>query len=145
MNSPADPNAGSPTGTAWTGLPRLVPTDAPKRPATCSVVTAVDRDGRLANRSPVTAMQWIAGQPVSFTIEPGPIAVARPGAGAGVTVQGHLRLPLPVRRRSRITAGDRVLVVANPRDGEVLVITLTVLDELLTASRSRPGTTRSWS
>src|SRR5438093_610520 len=94
------------------------------------VVTPVDRDGRLADRSVLRFMGWFAGQAVDFAFESGPIVVARPGGGIRIDPRGHLRLPLTVRRRCGIATGDRVLLVANRRCGEVLVVSMAAVGEM---------------
>jgi hypothetical protein len=95
-------------------------------------VTTVDRDGRLADRSPVTYVGWSAGQTVQLHVEPGPVIVVRPGAGIPISRRGHLRLPVSVRRRCRIAVGDRLLVVAHQRPGELLVVGTATVDVLVT-------------
>jgi hypothetical protein len=96
------------------------------------VVTAVDRDGRLADRSPVIYVGWSAGETVQLHVEPGPVILVRPGAGIPLTPRGHLRLPVSVRRRCRIAVGDRLLVVAHQRPGELLVVVTATVDVLVT-------------
>ncbi len=83
----------------------------------------------------MTVLRWASGQHLDFTVEAGPIVVARPGSGTPVTSRGHLRLPLAVRRRSRIAAGDRVLVVPDHDRGEALVVPVAVLDDIVGAYR----------
>ncbi|WP_148083361.1 hypothetical protein [Micromonospora sp. Llam0] len=99
------------------------------------MVTPIDRDGRLAARSVVTLMGWSAGQTMDLTTEPGPIVVARTGRTVRINRRGFLRLPLAVRRTCRIAPGDRVLVVANQRHGELLVVPMAVLDDMVDAYR----------
>lgn len=122
-------------GLGWLGLPVLVSPDSKDRCAARSVITAVGRDGRLADRSPMTVMRWAAEQPVDITVEPGPVVVARAGGTAHVDRRGHLRLPVAIRRRARIAVGDRVLVVADPSHDEVLVVPLFLLEDLIAAYR----------
>ncbi|WP_422733089.1 hypothetical protein ACN26Y_18050 [Micromonospora sp. WMMD558] len=117
------------------GLPMPVPPDAARGAGIRCVVTPVDRDGRLADRSALKLMGWAAGQAVELTIEPGPIVVARTGRTVRINPRGHLRLPLTVRRRCRIAAGNRVLVVANQRRVELLVIPMATLDDMLVLYR----------
>ncbi|QGN47977.1 hypothetical protein GKC29_14725 [Micromonospora sp. WMMC415] len=112
------------------GLPILVPPAAAHGAGIRCVVTPVDRDGRLADRSVLTFMGWSAGQAVELAVKPGPIVVARTGRTVHINPRGHLRLPLSVRRRCRIAAGDRVLVAANRRRGELLVIPMATVDDM---------------
>jgi bifunctional DNA-binding transcriptional regulator/antitoxin component of YhaV-PrlF toxin-antitoxin module len=117
------------------GLPIPVPPDAARGAGIRCVVTPVDRDGRLAARSVLTFMGWSVGQAVKLAIEPGPIVVARTGRTVRINPRGHLRLPLAVRRRCRIAAGDRVLVAANQQQGELLVIPMATLDDMVAVYR----------
>lgn len=118
------------------GLPIPVLPDAPPGTRTRWVVTPVDRDGRLADRSALTFMHWSSGREVALTVEPGPIVVARRGRGVRLNSRGHLRLPLTVRRTCRIAAGDRMLVAANLHWVELLVIPMAALDAMVAAFRS---------
>jgi hypothetical protein len=105
-----------------------------------AVVTVVDRDGRLADRSLLRFLGWPAGQSVQFAINPGPIVVVRLGGRVRVNARGHLRLSLSLRQRCRIATADRVLVAADPRRGELLVIAMAELDDMITGYRQRPDT-----
>jgi hypothetical protein len=106
------------------------------------VVTSVDRDGRLADRSVTAFMGWSAGQAVEWAVEPNLIVIARSGVGGRINRRGHLRLPLTVRRACRIAARDRVLVAGDQRRGELLVIPTTVLTYLIDAYRQSPDSGR---
>lgn len=117
------------------GLPIPVPPDAARGAGIRYVVTPVDRDGRLADRSALTLMGWSAGQAVELAIEPGPIVVVRTGRTVRINPRGHLRLPLAVRRSCRIAAKDRVLVAANRRQGELLVIPMATVDDMVVLFR----------
>jgi len=48
-----------------------------------------------------------------------------------ITKQGHLCLPLAVRRVCHIEAGDRVLVAARPESSDLVVVSTAVLDVVL--------------
>ncbi|MFY1692796.1 hypothetical protein [Plantactinospora sp. WMMB782] len=102
------------------------------------VVTPVDRDGRLADRSALRFMGWAAGHTVELAIEPGPsgsIVVARTGRTVRINPRGHLRLPLTVRRACRIAAKDRVLLCANPRRNELLVVPMATVHDMVVRYR----------
>lgn len=101
----------------------------------CCVVTPVDRDGRLADRSVLAFMGWFAGQAVAFVNEPDLIVVAWTNGSGRVDRRGHLRLPLAVRRRCGIVTGDRVLVAANRQRSELLVIPMAALDAMIVLYR----------
>jgi bifunctional DNA-binding transcriptional regulator/antitoxin component of YhaV-PrlF toxin-antitoxin module len=104
-------------------------------PSTCGlhcVVTTTDRAGRLADRSLVRSLGWARHTLVRFDVR-GDVTVVVPDASStsSITTQGHLRLPLAVRRRSRIGAGTRVLVVAWPENDSLVLCTPDVIHEML--------------
>ena len=117
------------------GVPPGVPMptlEVSARAALSCAVTSVDRNGRLANRSVLAFMGWVEGQSVTWSYAPGPVAVAVAGGAARLDRRGYLLLPLAVRRRCRIAAGDRVLVVARARTS-LLVIPMAVVDDMVAA------------
>jgi hypothetical protein len=73
---------------------------------------------------------------VALTITPGPI-VAVDGEGR-LDSRGHLSLSLAVRRRCRIATGDRVLVIVNRQQANLLVIPMTVVHDMVESLRQRP-------
>lgn len=97
-------------------------------------VTPCDRHGRLADRSPVKAMRWAAGQ--HLTIEPGQgrdtIVIRADAAGpAALSSHGFLRLPSAARRCCHIREGDQLLVAAYPDSGLVVVCSLVAVDDMI--------------
>ena len=132
--SPRYPGTGGQRRTPH-GLPIPALRDGAREAGIYCVITPADRDGRLAARSALTFLGWSAGQAVELAIGPGPIVVARTGRDVRVNPRGHLRLPLAVRRRCRIATGDRVLLVANQQRGELLVIPMAVLDDMVAVRR----------
>lgn len=102
------------------------------------VVTPVDRDGRLADRSLLRFLGWTAGVQIALTIEPGPILIARPGAGVRVDRRGHLHMPAAVRHAYAIVPGDRVLLAAHPETAELLIIPGRVVTAMIEAHRHPP-------
>lgn len=115
------------------GLP--MPTlDVPTVADDYCVVTPVDRNGRLASRSFLTFVGWDAGQPVTWSVAPGPIAVVVAGGEGRLDPRGHLVLPLPVRRRCRIVSRDHVLVLADRARANLLVIPTALVRHLLSGS-----------
>ena len=126
-------------GTAPPRLPIPVLVDAGPQVETRHVVTPVDRDGRLADRSLLTLLGWSPGVEIALTVEPGPIVTAKPGAGVQVDPRGHLHLPIAVRHAYGITPGDRVLLAADRHAGELLIIPGRVLTKMIDAYRHAPG------
>src|SRR5262249_1283139 len=86
--------------TAGVGLP-LAPLALPTpTPSLYYTVTPVDARGRLADRSPIRALGWQPGQPITITLLQQAIVVtAQAGAADAITGQGHLRLPARIRHR----------------------------------------------
>jgi hypothetical protein len=112
-------------------------------------VTAVDARGRLADASPIRAVGWRPGQPITLHVVAGAVivinrtppdppgrdsrigpSVARMGRTA-ITQQGHLRLPAPIRHQCRLRSGSRLLVAAHPSSGVLAAFTTRVLDGVL--------------
>lgn len=119
------------------GLPVTPLLSYPPETSSHYVVTAVDARGRLADASPVRKLAWVPGTPVTLHVVRGQVVVAtRSSSAAGrhtITRQGHLRLPATVRHACRLSAGARVLVVAHPETGVLVVFTTRVLDGVLRA------------
>jgi hypothetical protein len=126
-------------GTAPPRLPIPVLVDAGPPVEARHVVTPVDRDGRLADRSLLAFLGCSAGVAIALTVEPGPIVIARPGAGVRVDRRGHLHLPIAVRHACGIAPGDRVLLAADRHAGELLIIPGRVVTRMIDASRHPPG------
>jgi hypothetical protein len=126
-------------GTAPPRLPIPVLVDAGSPVEARHVVTPVDRDGRLADRSLLTFLGWSPGVEIALRVEPGPIVIARPGAGVWVDRRGHLHLPAAMRHSFGIAPGDRVLLAADQRAGELLIIPGRVLTKMIDAYRNAPG------
>jgi bifunctional DNA-binding transcriptional regulator/antitoxin component of YhaV-PrlF toxin-antitoxin module len=99
---------------------------------TVYALSAVDKSGRLADRSIVRVLSWAPGTRLDIREQAG-IIVARPAADGVHCIddRGHLHVPLAVRRWCRLTAGDRVLLAADPATGVLVAHPLAVLDRLL--------------
>jgi bifunctional DNA-binding transcriptional regulator/antitoxin component of YhaV-PrlF toxin-antitoxin module len=99
---------------------------------TVYVVSAVDKSGRVADRNVVRAMGWAPGTRVSIRERDGTILVAPACDGVHrIDDRGHLLLPLAVRRWCHLTAGDRLLLAADPAAGVLVGHCFAVLDRLL--------------
>jgi hypothetical protein len=109
--------------------------------ATHHVVTAMDSRGRLADRSSLRVLHWGSGLRLDISSVHGVvIVVARGGGGHTVTRQGHLRLPLPIRRSCGLNGGDRLLLVAFPDRGLLLAYTTAAVNAMILAYHSaHPG------
>jgi bifunctional DNA-binding transcriptional regulator/antitoxin component of YhaV-PrlF toxin-antitoxin module len=96
------------------------------------VVSAVDKSGRVADRSAVRVLGWAPGTRVSIRERAGTIVVAPAADGVHrVDARGYLLLPLAVRRWCHLRAGDRLLLAADPAVGVLVGHCLAVLDRLL--------------
>jgi bifunctional DNA-binding transcriptional regulator/antitoxin component of YhaV-PrlF toxin-antitoxin module len=95
-------------------------------------LTAVDGRGRVADRKVTRALGWLPGDPLSIRVTIGLIIVAAAADGpVAVSSQGRVHLPAAARHACRITAGDRVLLAAEPADGLLVVHPLAALDAML--------------
>lgn len=105
---------------------------SPRATDTVYALSAVDKSGRVADRSIVRVLGWVPGTRLDIREQAG-IIVARPAVDGVHYVgdRGHLHLPLAVRRWCRLTAGDRVLLAADPATGRLVAHPLAVLDRLL--------------
>ncbi|MBB5908258.1 hypothetical protein [Actinoalloteichus hymeniacidonis] len=93
---------------------------------------AVDSRGRVADRSVLRALGWVAGTRIELCARDGLVVVERSASAVLlITVQGHLRLPAVIRHRVGLVAGDRVLLAADPVGDRLIVYPPSVLDDLL--------------
>ena len=113
--------------------PMPVPT-LPARPATNTRygLAVLDQYGRVADRTVLRALAWAPGQPLVLTLIAGSVlAVAAPDGSVRVGNDGYLRLPVGLRRACHLAAGDRVLLVADPDAGRLLLHPPAALNALL--------------
>lgn len=105
---------------------------APRAGTAVYGLAAVDCRGRVADRTVFDALSWAAGTPLTISITHGVLVISTdPGGVFGMTSQGHLRLPAPVRKCCSLSPGERVFLAAYPDRGVLLVHPPTVLDTLL--------------
>lgn len=115
--------------------PLPVPT-LPTRSTTATVygLAVIDCHGRAADRAVLNALGWSPGRPLRLSVIGGSILAVPDARGeVSVSTDGHVRLPVGLRRRCGLRTGDRVLLVADPPAGRLLLHPATALDELLTA------------
>jgi hypothetical protein len=129
-----------------TGLP-LAPLLPPMpAPSLYCALTPIDDRGRLADRSPIRALGWPPGQPITISVLQETVVVSSQSTGAeSITRQGHLRLPAHVRHLCRLTSGDRLLMAAAPGPGILMGYTMPSLESILLThhlSAPRHGATR---
>jgi hypothetical protein len=95
-------------------------------------VAAVDCRGRIADRLVTGALGWAPGMRLSIREDRGLILLAGDERGVfSLTPQGHIRLPVGVRRWCALAAGDRVLLVAVPQQGSLVVFPPAAVDDML--------------
>lgn len=96
------------------------------------VITTIDSRGRVADRRPLTLLQWPDRQPITISAHPsaGIVTVRREGQAA-LTRQGHLRLPGCVRHACHIKGGDRLLLVAVADHDLLVAYTMAALDAMV--------------
>jgi hypothetical protein len=101
-------------------------------------LAAMDCRGRLADRAVLAALGWVAGTRLDFRQTAGLLLVStHPHGVFEVTGQGHLRLPAAVRRCCGLTAGDRVLLAADPTRGLLVVHPPAALDAMVADCQTR--------
>ena len=129
---PGQPGAG-PVVAVQRPLPMpALDSGSPDVPDTVYALSAVDKSGRVADRSIVRALGWVPGTRLDIREQAGVIVACRAGDGVHhVDDRGHLRLPLAVRRWCRLSAGVRLLFAADAARGVLVGYPLAVLDRLL--------------
>ena len=87
---------------------------------------------QLADRSIMRALGWSAGLRLDIDETRGLLVIRPQDSGEfQVTGQGHLRIPAPLRHRCGLETGDRVLLAADPRQGQLVVYPPAALDALI--------------
>jgi hypothetical protein len=103
-------------------------------------LSAVDKSGRLADRSIVRVLGWVPGTRLDVREHGGVITVGPAVDGVHrVDDRGHLCLPLAVRRWCGIATGGRVLLAADGETGVLTAYPVAVLDALLTPPHPEGG------
>ncbi|WP_346115980.1 AbrB/MazE/SpoVT family DNA-binding domain-containing protein [Micromonospora coerulea] len=97
-------------------------------------LAAIDNSGRIADRTVIRALGWGPGTRLHIREGSGVIVVWLDRQDVlTVTGQGHLHLPAAVRHWCGLTAGDRVLLAANPADGLLVLHPPAALDAMVVA------------
>ncbi|SCG69236.1 AbrB/MazE/SpoVT family DNA-binding domain-containing protein [Micromonospora halophytica] len=100
-------------------LARLAPT---RDGSTVYGLATLDVHGRVADRAVMIALGWAPGLRLGIRESGGLIIVdPDPGGVFRVTKEGHVRLPAVVRQWCGLTAGDRVLLAADPKAGRLVL------------------------
>ena len=95
-------------------------------------LTTSDRQGRLADRSPIKALGWAPHQPIFITGAPDTIVIrAATNGHETLTRQGFLQLPAVIRHLYHIHTGDQLLIAAYHDHDLALVCTVAALDHMI--------------
>lgn len=93
---------------------------------------AIDHRGRIADHHLLRALDWDAATRLDIREQGGLLLVAASRQGVfSLTGQGHLRLPVAARRWCGLGTGDRVLLVAEPDQGLLVVHPPAALDAMV--------------
>jgi hypothetical protein len=107
------------------------------RPLVIYGMAAIDRDGRLTEAVVIPVLGWRPGTRVDIRVCGGLVLVtADPHAAFRVTRPGQVRLPATVRHWCGLTAGSRVLLVADPAVGRLVVHPPAAIDAMISGSHA---------
>jgi hypothetical protein len=100
-------------------------------------MSAIDRAGRIADRSTVAALGWTLGTRLHLEAAPTHVTL-RAALDGTLAVKDHrfLWLPATTRHRLGLRTGDRVLLAAEPTRQTLVVYPPAALDQLLAHGRS---------
>jgi hypothetical protein len=95
-------------------------------------MATLDHRGRIADLGTLRAMGWSSHTRLDIREQRSLLLVtASPQGVFSLTGQGHLRLPMTVRRWCGLATGDRVFLVANPGRGQLVVHPPAALDSMV--------------
>jgi hypothetical protein len=115
-----------------TGLPLAPLLPSMSASSLYCALTPIDDRGRLADRSPIRALGWSPGQPITISVLQETVIISSQPTGAeSITRQGHLRLPAHVRHLCHLTPGDRLLLVAGLGSDILVGYTMPLLESIL--------------
>jgi hypothetical protein len=83
------------------------------------------------------ALGWTTGLRLNLTEHDGVLTALPANSGAvAVVAPGHFRVPAPLRNRCVLSAGDRVLLAADPERSRLTIYPPAALDALLSGGAS---------
>lgn len=131
---------GRPAGLPGTRRPLPLPPVPPPRTTTAvHGLAAVDRRGRIADRTVLHALGWQPGTRLAIRETHRLLLIQADAHGVfSVTNQGHLRLPASIRHHCSLVPGDRVLLAAAPDRGLLVVHPPAALDDMVAQQHANP-------
>jgi hypothetical protein len=116
-------------------LPRLAPT---RSTSATYAFAAADINGRLCAPGVFDALGWKPGACLGLREAQGLLVVDSDHSGKlTINSRGHLRLSAAARRWCGVTAGSRVLLVAEPAMDRLVIHPLATLDQMITWMHER--------
>jgi hypothetical protein len=95
-------------------------------------VAAMDCNGRVAETMVINALGWAPATRLDIRESGGLVLVRADRHGVfSMSARGCLRLPANVRHWAQLAPGDRVLLVADPALGRLVVYPPAVLDSMV--------------
>jgi len=94
----------------------------------------IDRSGRVGDRAITQALNWQAGDRLTFTACPG-AAIARrdPHGMISLSARQYVAIPAALCHRCGLHPGDRVLLAAAPAQDMLTAYSLALVDEAIRA------------
>jgi hypothetical protein len=130
-SDPARGDAGVGVPAAPDDLPQApVPLGLPPLSATVTAAESwmhfsaapMDSSGRIQDRRVVAILGWSCGDHLTITVIGSSVVVQRHAEGVfRMTATPYVALPAPVRSRCRLSAGTRVMLVADPGQDALVV------------------------
>ena len=140
--SPARHGRGTPgRASAASPLPLASPPGSP--PALGDVVYGtgrIDASGRVAERTIAAALGWRSGDRLTLTAHAGAIVVRRdPHGMLTLPASQYIVIPAALRRRCGLTAGDLMLLAAQPGQDTLAAYPFGLVDQAIRAHLPFPG------
>jgi hypothetical protein len=112
-------------------------------------VAIIDGHGRVATTTPLRALGWMPGDPITFSTDTNRLITAtriddptQPRGTAPtrkVTPRGHLNLPIITRRRAGLAADDHLLLAADTTTGKLWIVPPKILASILQPYTTGPA------
>jgi hypothetical protein len=95
-------------------------------------VAVVDRSGRVRDRVLITGLGWSAGDRLHCAVHPTALVLTlSPDGGYSIDGRDQVFIPAGARAVFGIGAGDRVVLVAVPESGTLIVHPSSVIQDVL--------------